>query len=144
MAYPCCALKWAVSECCCFSGSSQQLFVIVLLLKETKISSLKALCQFYCRENFSCFWTADLSSVPSIRSHPISVHGGNFHWFCGSWVWDLDFFVPACVWTVLCLLEIILQAQLTSVFISPLFSLLSKKIYCMTAIISYPRLKPCE
>lgn len=47
--------------------------------------------------------------------------------FSGSWVWDFDFFVPATVWTVLCLLEIILQAQLTSVFISPLFSLLSKK-----------------
>lgn len=40
--YPCCALKWAG---CCFWGSSQQLFVIVLLLKETKINSLKALGQ---------------------------------------------------------------------------------------------------
>lgn len=48
------------------------------------------------------------------------------------------------VWTVPCLLEIILQAQLASVFISPLFSLLSKKKYCTTAVIPYPRLKPCE
>lgn len=48
--------------------------------------------------------------------------------FIGSWVGDFDSSLSLqLVWTVLCMLEIILQAQLTSVFISPLFSLLSKK-----------------
>lgn len=48
--------------------------------------------------------------------------------FSGSWVWDFDISLSLqLVWTVLYLLGIILRAQLTSVFISPLFSLLSKK-----------------
>lgn len=78
--------------------------------------------------------------IPSLSMVAISIS------FSGSWVWDCGNSLSLkLVWTVLCLLEIILQIQLTSVFISPLFSLLSKKKkYCMTAVISYPRLKPCE
>lgn len=60
--------------------------------------------------------------IPSLSMVAISIS------FTGSWVWDCDSSLSLkLVWTVLCLLEIILQAQFTSVFISPLFSLLSKK-----------------
>lgn len=60
--------------------------------------------------------------IPSLSMVAISIS------FSGSWVWDCGNSLSLkLVWTVLCLLEIILQTQLTSVFISPLFSLLSKK-----------------
>lgn len=45
--------------------------------------------------------------------------------------------------TVPCFLEVIIQTQLVSTFISPRFSLSSSK-YSVTAIIPYPRLTWCE
>ena len=155
--YPCCVWKRAVSQydCCWLWRSSQQFFVIVLLpffiFKEEKSNSLKGvrlLVLLYGLFLFLCTVGCWLFQCAWYRTHPISVHGGNFH----SFQWELSeygtqdfdrYLSLQLVLTVPRLLEVILQAQSASVFISYLFSLLSKKC-CMTAVIPYPRLKPCE
>lgn len=78
----------------------------------------------------------------------MSVHGGNFHWFqwelCECEIKDFHRYLSLqLVWTVPRLLEITLQAQLASVFISPLFSLLFKKILHDSSH-SLPQTQVCE
>lgn len=93
------ALKWAVSGCCCFWGSSQQLFVIALLLKETKVNSLKAVCQIVLLQGLflllldcwlvQCDQYQDLSHLCPWWQFPFVSLGAECETVTSLWAWNL-------------------------------------------------------
>lgn len=94
-------------------------------------------------------WAADSSSVPSTRTHPISVHGGNFHYF----QWELseyeiqDFdgvFEPAnCVDSALLAGDYSSSTVSLSIYFTSVLIVVQKNT-AMIAVIPYLRLEPCE